>query len=429
MFGFLRGDHNDHQYRVLYARACQAHFSNNGRLVSPFHSFEAVFLLSIASDLGIVPAPNQDDPTCCRLRHRFAVSETEQEIGRFCAALAMLLVNIKLTDDWHDDKSLTSLLALRIYRRAISSSLQYLQTLDQDFESRIADILNEHAQIEKRGSGLVDLQQFQQPTRRGFGYLFALFAGRWLPGTSQEQFEQIGQCVGSAIIAFDCAVDWKSDQRRKRFNPLHNMNEVHQALLDCARSLIQATWNLRSIAAQDVRDCVSLRILNYQTQSVLARAKSIRQKTTVCESSVEPMTIQSYAALRRGDCDICCAIEACDSCACDALACDSGAAGCFDCLLCCDGFGLCGGRDSAGQRRRDKAGGKPASQKNKQELRSLVGEQGTTTGPLNPTGLVTIKGEVHPASSWAGSFLDANTQVTVVDVDSFGLKVKGKSEF
>ncbi|MFO0940714.1 MAG: DUF5685 family protein [Pirellulales bacterium] len=245
MFGFIRGDRGDKQYRTLYARACQAHFTNNGRIASVFHSFEAVFLFALACDLGLIEAPRDRDPTCCKLRRRFKVAEQEMEIGRFCSAFAMLLVKIKLQDDWQDDRSLVSRIGLKIFRRPIREALSYFQSLDPQFGERIETILDDHQALERQPASLIELDQYQAATRKGFGYMFNLFARRWLDEDRVVAVEQIGQRLGEAIIAFDCAVDWKNDQRRKRFNPLRNARQVRQALLSSSRSLLCAADHLK----------------------------------------------------------------------------------------------------------------------------------------------------------------------------------------
>ncbi len=440
MFGFIRGQRTDRQYRVLYARACQAHFTHNGRLASVFHSYEAVFLYVLAFDLGLLDPPRENDPTCCRLRRRFDISETEQQVGRFSSAFAMLLLSIKLRDDWNDDRSLTSRLGLRIFRRPIQRATSYLNSLDPNFNERLDTILAQHESLESQPSALVTLEQFQAATRVGFGYVFSLFAQRWLPADKHSTVEMIGQCLGEAIITFDCAVDWKNDQKRKRFNPLKNIQQVQQSLLDCSRSLIRAAEAIASLTTQDQSDVVCRRVLDHQIRLVLRRASTLsvelRQKD--CLSKREVASGEAMIALRQGDCDICCAVGACDGCACesaacDALACNAGSSSCCDGIYCFDC--CCVGSDCGPNKKKktqnQQAGTIDQSEKNNfnalpnsERYKSLVGTKGRTSGPLNPTGLVSIDDQYYPATSWTGSYIDSETDVLVVDTDTFGLRVK-----
>ena len=45
-------------------------------------------------------------------------------------------------------------------------------------------------------------------------------------GGEKATLEEIGQHVGAALIAFDCASDWHQDSRRGNFNPLMNLEPV-----------------------------------------------------------------------------------------------------------------------------------------------------------------------------------------------------------
>lgn len=50
--------------------------------------------------------------------------------------------------------------------------------------------------------------------------------------------------------------------------------------------------------------------------------------------------------------------------------------------------------------------------------------KGRTRGDLNMTGLVSIGDQYYPATSWTGSMIQSDTDVLVVDADTFGLRVK-----
>ncbi|MFO0940715.1 MAG: hypothetical protein U0930_08100 [Pirellulales bacterium] len=138
----------------------------------------------------------------------------------------------------------------------------------------------------------------------------------------------------------------------------------------------------------------------------------------------------TMVALRRGDCDICCAVEACDGCACEslsceALACDWGFCHAADSIYCCDCC-CCWADSKSSASKKQKRGDKTPSsdQPNSQKFRELVGSRGTTSGSLNPSGLVCINDQYFPASSYAGNEIEANTSILVVDADTFGLRVK-----
>jgi Family of unknown function (DUF5685) len=423
MFGFLRGNHLDQTYRSLYARACQCHFEHNGRLASMFHSYEAVFLFSLASDLSLIRQPTSDDPTCCRLRRRVTQTQQELQIGEFCASFAMLLVRIKLEDDWQDDRSIISKLALRTFRTATEKSRRYFQKLDSEFDATINSILQSNRSLEQ-SKNPVSLEQFQAPTRAGFAYFFGLFAKQWLDDDQHRVFSQIGSEIGGAIIAFDCATDWHMDRRRGRFNPLPKLSNVSEAYQECGRCLARASWLCLELPSRS--DSSGERVANQIARRWMSHALGLGERQTTSPGACKTAgsihkkawySAPNMPALRRGDCDVCCALEACSSC-------EFGSGVC-DVILCCDPCVGC--VNSSSKNSNDKDANKNNLQSSQHNLRDFIGSSGLTNGQLSPAGLVTIAGTNYPASSHNGLFIDSGVKVTVVSADNFGLKVANSS--
>jgi hypothetical protein len=328
----------------------------------------------------------------------------------------MLLVRIKLQDDWDDDRSLASRLALRVFAKPIRRSHEYFRSLDQDFHATLSSILLAHQRLEQN-RGAVSLEQFQSATRAGFAYIFGLFAKRWLDQSTQSDFERIGGELGAAIIAFDCATDWKADQRRGRYNPLMDSAEISQAYLECGRCLSRASWLCQQLATVNseqplIADQIVRRWLTNSLQLAEQREffnLPVAKRSSRARLPQTPLRLRSHHALRRGDCDICCVVEACDvvSC-CDPVCCDR---------TCCQS-------DKKKSKQHIQSANSPfIRQSSETNLSGLLGSRGLTCGLLNPAGLVTIANIIYPASSQSGLYFDAGEEVTVVGIDSFGLKV------
>src|SRR5581483_5055464 len=129
-----------------------------------------------------------------------------------CNSLGLLLASIKMSDDLRDGASLLVRLANWLLRGRFREAFDYFRRLDPDFEQRVNDLVAEHLRLERPGQH-VPIEEYARPTARAFGYVFSLM-GR-LPGMEAHTaaLETLGERVGTAIIAYDCAMDWHRDRR------------------------------------------------------------------------------------------------------------------------------------------------------------------------------------------------------------------------
>lgn len=417
MFGFLSAAKHDPRYRQFYATCCQNHFENYGRLSTVFHSYEAVFLFALAADAGIVDPPAADTATCCKLTRRMRRNSlVGTETGRFLSAFAMLLGSIKLRDDVQDDSSVLAKIGSWTLRTPLRNAHDYFSELDADFSSKLDQILEKHQALESANPESVSLTQFQQATREGFGYLFGLFAGVFSNSEKQlDELEEIGNQLGAAIIAFDCAVDWEMDQRKGSFNPLRSREAANAALQACKSSLAGMCWHLRNLGIQQG---VSVAVV----QRTFQRIGKLKWQA----AAPKPRGLAfRKLALRRGDCDCCCPFDACSGCDCSgagdgASLCCQGPVTVPGCDVCCWSVDCCG-CDSRSRRAGGSAGvtaghtGPPMS---------FVGQAARTIGPLNPSGLVKLGEEDFPAVSENGDWIEPDTAVIIVGHDQLGLQVR-----
>src|SRR5262245_13311057 len=218
MFGMLSPARHALAYRATYARCCQHHRRVNGISALPWLSYEAVLLYQVAADAGAVNASELPQVRCCKL---LPLSPTvdDRDVGVFCAHVGSLLASIKVSDDRRDGGSLRSRVLGWLYCQRFAATWAYFARLDRDFKDRVAGFIREHLRLEDPQSPIT-LDNYVRPTAASFGYVFALMAR--LPGLREQEelLRRLGERVGAAIIAFDCAVDRDRDRRRGDFNPL-----------------------------------------------------------------------------------------------------------------------------------------------------------------------------------------------------------------
>lgn len=230
MFGFLRPPRPSAGYRRAYARLCQHQRFAHGLPSLAFHSYEAVFLFQAAGEAGAFPTSCLPDQRCCRLRSGVPASRgPDAPAGRLCSAVALLLGSVKLEDDIRDAGGLVARLARWLLRRRFDAAGRHLARLDAGFADRVRWHVADHHALEAAG-GHPALVEYARPSARAFAETFALAAR--LPGVEGREslFARLGTHVGTAIIAYDCAVDWRRDRARGEFNPLPDAEAVGDAL-------------------------------------------------------------------------------------------------------------------------------------------------------------------------------------------------------
>lgn len=415
MFGFLSGAGCGDDYRRVYAVNCQRQWAQLGRLSAIFHGYEAVFLRCLAIDLGVVARPAADSPKCCQLRSRCDGQAFNHELDDFCAAFTLLLASIKWQDDVADRRSVLGRTALKVYQRRIQSAYRYFAEIDAGFESHIRSILRRHNEVENRRVEEVALAEFQRATSQGFAYVFRLFAESVLKRTDvAQQMESMGGDLGAAIIAFDCAVDWRSDARSGDFNPLRSAAAANDSLRRAELHLASMGWTLWQLAPHAE---LSLTIVRANLERVARRRRQLLASKP--DSRLQPWREKAklgrawnfatmQAVYRRGDCDCFCPGEACDADCC------TGCASCPCELCCCDCY----------SQKTERPNKLPPSGK---VTGNYVGKEGVVTAPLKPSGMVVIDGREMPAISEDGLLIEVGATVSVVAQNAFGIVVRSQA--
>jgi hypothetical protein len=412
MFGFLKGPRGNRLYRQVYSGCCAVQHQEYGTSSLIFLSYEAIFVYFFALDSNQVSPPEKDSVTCCRLRRSQKIrSAVDPELAKFSAAFGMLLTSIKLDDDVQDDRSWLASFARWRLKKRIAKAHAYFQALDTDFENKVIGFLKAHAALEKSNTQTIEINDYVTPTANAFGYVFGLASQLFEDSpeffdkeTPKSTLQQLGQHVGAAIIAFDCAVDWNRDRRRGSFNPLANAEEVQLSLQLCRRSLAQAIWI-----------CADLFGKRSQTAAVLKAAFDRTGVVSLERSRKKPTwgTVRrtGWAILRRGDCD--CPVDIC----CEGGSSSGSCCDCLQCLECCNGD--CGACDCENNRKEPE---KKVEASNHVVTPVTIGSRGVAIGPLNPSGMVRINNSDYPAKT-SGTWVGDGEFVEVIAFESFGLLV------
>lgn len=280
MFGFLSPQAGDLAYRSIYARCCQHLRQHHGLLALRFHSYEAAFLFSLAAD--VCPAIRAAIParTCCGLRGIASWRKApDRDVGRFCAALSMLLARIKLEDDIRDDDSWRARINRHWLQSAFRDADGFLTTLDAGFTARVGELLDRHLALERTREPMT-LRDYAAPTADAFAYVFGLMA-KLSPMESQfHLLTTVGRFVGTAVIASDCAADWHRDQRAGAMNPLASGDEVSLAW-DLSH------WAIQQAAATCERELGADAASGYILRAVQERIAARKQGVDLCPTDNE----------------------------------------------------------------------------------------------------------------------------------------------
>ena len=256
MFGFLSPRPHSDSYRHAYARVCVHLRRAFGVRALPFHSYEAVFAYQLALDSGAFPAAVMPAVRCCKLASPGNLSAAADAAhGRFAAAFALLLADIKLTDDIRDSGSWLARGVRFALKGRIRAARAHLAEFDPNFDTTVNGFLAAHAKLEARPDA-IPLTEYVEPTSAAFGYVFGLAARLPGMGAFAEPLTAIGQGIGAALLAFDCAVDWRRDRLRNEFNPLPDEAAVRSAMrfsvneLDDVAERCRLTFGSQSAAAR-----------------------------------------------------------------------------------------------------------------------------------------------------------------------------------
>ena len=424
MFGFLKPVQSIPEWRRSYARICQYQRRQFGLTSLPFLSYEATVLYQLAVDTELIPSLPDTSPECCRLRKiREPDSQPDCDAAGFCAAFGLLLAGVKLRDDVADSGRWSNRLLEWKYRKQVQAACEKLESFSPGINEKVQANIRSHASLEQPGV-TISISEYSLPTGNGFKVVFEALS-RFLapngPSSVHELFATIGQLVGGAIIAWDCAVDFDKDRIKGEFNPLQNEAGVQQSMEYCLMQLAEIGWQLpEGSTTQRVIASVSRRVrLRQRTNSARCTTRKLEQWGFLRE--------KGFAYARCDGCDALCAVGECCEClggVSEAAACDCGptciGCPCDGCCLCVEDNGPCRTKSKT-ERASQVADGPEAEQS--VPYAKYLGTEGVADSNLNPSGYILFDDVRAPGKSKTGEYLPAGTQVRVIQTDSFGVHV------
>lgn len=223
MFGYVRPLKSDllikefSYYRSVYCGLCKQIGRDYGQMARLTLGYDLTMLAALL--LSLSDAPREVRPETCILNPiRKKPVLQEHAVLSVCAALSVILVWYKATDDTTDGKRWQGSGVQLVLRRAFSKA-------SGRFESLIPRIETELKVLADYESGPSDIAA-SEPFGRLLGHIFRAAAETvFNPGHPCRQrpvidaIDLIGHDLGCWIYLLDAIDDWQDDTDNKRWNP------------------------------------------------------------------------------------------------------------------------------------------------------------------------------------------------------------------
>ena len=237
MFGYIRVHKPElrlkewEMYKAVYCTLCK-HLGRNYGIISRFTlSYDFTFLCML--NMALKDKEIELQRKCCTFNplkkcNYCKNSDTDFD---FPAAAAMIMVYYKLLDNIQDEKGIKKL-GYRLIKPLFSSSHKKAAAKFPEVEKIIAAYIDEQSRLERRGC--TDLDAAANPTATALSKLFRMCAEDEF---NRRALERLGYCIGRYIYILDAAVDFHSDLKYNKYNPLKNdadyKSRAHTQLITC----------------------------------------------------------------------------------------------------------------------------------------------------------------------------------------------------
>ena len=216
MFGYITANMSSMdsrqtaRYRAWYCGLCKALAKSHGAVSRMTLNYDMTFLVMMLSSVyGSEPETGTERCVAHPVRkHGYLVNRYSE----YAADMNVLLAYHNLMDDWQDDRSLLSLAEAKLFRKACAQAAGRWPRQSQ----AILDGLELLAQAEKSGELRPDIPA------NAFGSIMAeLFAVE--EDDHAPALRDFGRALGRFIYIMDACMDFDSDLRHMRYNPLTAM--------------------------------------------------------------------------------------------------------------------------------------------------------------------------------------------------------------
>ena len=195
-----------HRYGQVYCGICRQIRSRSSQSARLALSYDMAFLALLL--MSLYEPEEQSGGNACLLHPIKKRPWNDNEYIRYAADMNVALAYYKAMDDWQDDRSLSA----RTYAALLNNHLPEIESRYPRQCQAIARCIRELGELEKAGCPNPDLPA------GCFGRLMAeLLVYRedlWAP-----TLRQVGDALGRFIYLADGAVDYRSDEKKKKYNP------------------------------------------------------------------------------------------------------------------------------------------------------------------------------------------------------------------
>lgn len=214
MFGYILADPQhltDEEYlryRGAYCGLCRTLGSRHGQLSRLSLTFDMTFLLLF---LGALYEPEERETEFrCALHPRHKRTAVATKFTDYAADMNVLLAYLNALDDWKDDRRLSGLLASGVFRKAHQRAAEAYPRQAR----AVRDALDRLSEIERANSGGLDAGA--NCFGELLGELFVYDPRDYWAG----RLRNFGRELGKFIYYYDACVDFASDRKAGKYNPL-----------------------------------------------------------------------------------------------------------------------------------------------------------------------------------------------------------------
>ncbi len=337
MFGFLKLQScalNPEErliYQSHFCSVCHAMTDFGGRLSSLLTNYDITFWLLLASALEQRPPTQLEQRPCTALPFRkVAVRPLSPELARTMAALNLVLVESKASDDRQDGERLKAGLARALYGRRFQKAHLHLSEIGFPLETLLA-LPAAQAKVEKAQDPT--LSSLTSPTAETLAEVFAAIASHHKLPELAPALRSFGSNLGTYLYLWDAVEDLTKDTKKGHFNAI---NAACGGYLKSAGELMSASLD----ELQKILDGWALGPEGRLCRQLLA---TLRQR---CQAKLQSEPTSSLKGPRRrlaqagfvhkSDCEVgCCDCGCCDCNLCNCDPCGTDHNQCCE-FNCCD---------------------------------------------------------------------------------------------
>ena len=217
MFGYITANltalpaERTARYRAWYCGLCKALSQRHGAVSRLTLNYDMTFLVMLLS--SVYGGEEQTGRERCAAhplrRHDYLFGE----YSLYAADMNVLLAYHNLMDDWQDDRSVMSLAEARLFRKA---GRQAAERFPRQAQAILAG-LERLGEAEKNGELRPDIPA------NAFGSIMAELFAFHEDDEHAPHLRDFGMALGRFIYIMDACMDFDSDLRRTRYNPLAAM--------------------------------------------------------------------------------------------------------------------------------------------------------------------------------------------------------------